>query len=526
MKKFVILSILALALLGGGGYVWYAHAEAAAAESAKDAVATAKVERKTLRVSVQSQGAVASNQDVDIKCKASGNIITLPYTDVSAAVPPGALLLELDDKDQLPAYDTAVAVVHADEAKIEEAKLNWQISKMSLQTTQQRDEADLSSAKAKAADAHAKAQRTEQLFQDKLASKEDLETAQTLAAQADADVATAQAAIAELEQTKLLIDTKEKQIAEIEAQLVQDTAKKKTAEQNVGYCKVYAPLPAPGQENDPPQWYISKMTAGVSVGYLVQSGSSGTSGGTTIMTLGDMSHVFILATVAESDIGGLLTRFLAGQQLPVDITADAYPGVKFKGKVVRIAQTGVSTSNVVTFEVKIEVTSPNRNLLRPLMTADVEIVSAERPDAILIPVQAFSRKRADAATESATRQANASSAAAPSQESADTQPAAAGTEQPHGRRGGKRKNANADQQPTTFSDQPLEGSVTVLTASGAQEQRDVIVGVTDGASYEVLNGLNEGDTVVLNKMGADSKWRGNRGGGGGGGGGMMRGMGH
>ncbi len=37
------------------------------------------------------------------------------------------------------------------------------------------------------------------------------------------------------------------------------------------------------------------------------------------------------------------------------ITVDAFPGKNFHGKVVRIATRGINISNVVTFEVKIEV---------------------------------------------------------------------------------------------------------------------------------------------------------------------------
>ncbi|MGN6370395.1 MAG: efflux RND transporter periplasmic adaptor subunit [Phycisphaerae bacterium] len=515
MKKFVVILVIAAVVLVGSGYMWYAHAEATAANS-KEVIPTVKVERKSFRVSVQSQGAVASNRDVDIKCKASGNIVELPYKDVAAAVAPGALLLRLDTKDQDRAIDSANAVVDADKAKLREAEYTKQIAELSLETTRQKNEADLASAKARANDAHQKALRTEQLFNDKLASKEDLETAETAAAQADADVATAEAAIAELQQQKIQIDTRVEQIKEMQAQLKQDQAKADTAQTNKDYCTVTSP-PADNPA-DPPNWRISKLTAGVALGYLVQSGSSGSSGGTTIMTLADMSHVFVLATVAESDIGGLLQRFEAGQELPVEITADAYPGVKFRGKVVRIAETGVSTSNVVTFEVKIEVTSANRSLLRPLMTADVDIISAERPDALLIPVQAFSKKRPDAATESATQD----TAKAPTVVEADATASETGAPR-HGRRGNhQRGNREAAADAFAKLDQPVEGTVTVIGPSGEQEQRDVTVGITDGASYEVLSGLKEGETVALNRIGADSKWRGNHERGGG----MMRGMGH
>ena len=94
----------------------------------------------------------------------------------------------------------------------------------------------------------------------------------------------------------------------------------------------------------------------------------------------------VLAEVDESDVGNLMRQFEAGKDLPVHMNADAFPGVDFSGKVVRIATTGVNTSNVVTFEVKIEVTSDNRNLLKPIMTVNADIVSAERPDVLTVPV--------------------------------------------------------------------------------------------------------------------------------------------
>ena len=525
MKKFVVIAVIAVVVLVGSGYMWYAHAEAAAASS-KETIPTTKVERKDFRVSVQSQGSVSSNRDVDIKCKASGNINVLPYGDVAAVVQPNALLLQLDTQDEDQALASAKAMLSADTAKLEEAKVNWDIAKLSLVTTTKKANADLASARAKADDAKKKMDRTQQLFEQKLASEEDLETARTTSASADADVLSAESAVAELEQDKRAIDTKEQQVNEAQAQLDQDNIKVETAQTNLGYCTVNAPDVEKGKENDPPQWRISKMTAGVAVGYLVQSGSNGSSGGTTVMTLSDMSHVYVLATVAESDIGGLLVRFEAGQELAVQITADAYPDVKFRGKVVRIAETGVSTSNVVTFEVKIEVSSPNRELLRPLMTADVEIISAERPDALLIPVQAFSKKRADATTESATQVA--ADPATPASDPDSPAPTAAdGTRHGHG----KHQHGNGGGNDTVAAapgkvDQPIEGTVTIVGPNGEQEQRDVTVGITDGASYEVISGLNEGDTVALNKIGADSKWRGNHDkGGNGGGGGMMRGMG-
>jgi multidrug efflux pump subunit AcrA (membrane-fusion protein) len=131
---------------------------------------------------------------------------------------------------------------------------------------------------------------------------------------------------------------------------------------------------------------------------------------------------------------------------PVTITVDAFPGKKFKGKVIRIATKGVNVSNVVTFEVKVEVTSDNKNLLKPEMTANVQIISASKDDVLVVPVTALTRKK------------------------------------------GKM-------------------TATVKLADGQTEERTVQVGLTDGERYEVLSGLKEGETVVFKKDEPQSKWR-------------------
>ena len=95
-----------------------------------------------------------------------------------------------------------------------------------------------------------------------------------------------------------------------------------------------------------------------------------------------MSHIFVLASVDESDIGGVKV----GQK--VNITADAFPGKTFTGSVVRIATQGVNVSNVVTFEVKIEVISADKNLLKPQMTANVQVIEASKSNVVMIPMMA------------------------------------------------------------------------------------------------------------------------------------------
>ncbi|MDF1555281.1 MAG: HlyD family secretion protein, partial [Deferrisomatales bacterium] len=183
----------------------------------------------------------------------------------------------------------------------------------------------------------------------------------------------------------------------------------------------------------------------VQVGQIISSPISNVGGGTTVLTLSDLTRMFVLAAVDEADIG----RVQVGQ--PARVPVDAFPGKRFEGSVVRISPRGVNVSNVVTFEVKIEVTSPGKILLRPEMTANIEIEAARREDALLVPADAVVRK------------------------------------------GG----------------QP---QVTVVKNDGSKEDRGVETGIGDGHKVEITAGLAQGETVLVRKGDAESKWRGsNRG---------------
>ena len=137
----------------------------------------------------------------------------------------------------------------------------------------------------------------------------------------------------------------------------------------------------------------------------------------------------------------------------MDITADAFPGKRFSGKVIRIAPQGVNTSNVVTFEVKIEVTSDNKSLLLPDMTANVNIVQARKDNVLLVPIAAVTRK--------------------------------------------DRKEI-----------------VTVQKADQTTDDRTVEIGISDGTNDEIISGVAENETVVLHKGPGDSRWNGQGRGGG------------
>jgi HlyD family secretion protein len=110
------------------------------------------------------------------------------------------------------------------------------------------------------------------------------------------------------------------------------------------------------------------------------------SGATLIMTVGDLSEVYVKGKVDESDIG----KVYMGQ--PARITVESYKDMKFAGKVTKISPMGDEKDNVTTFEVRVSISNESRKLLAT-MTANAEIVLEERKNVLAIPEGAIIYKK-------------------------------------------------------------------------------------------------------------------------------------
>lgn len=360
----VVLLLITLSCISGGW--WLSSRKATAASDSAAAADVVSATRGDVESSVDSSGKVISNLDVDIKCRASGEVVKLPF-DISQSVKKGDLLCQLDPTDAQLAVRSADAVVAQSNAKLEQAKDDLDQAKLTLDTSQRKAQATLAAANVRAANLRAKADRQKDLIQQQLGSKEEMETAETDAAAAESELQAAQIAIDELKQQEVQIRFKEQAIKMAEAQLQSDQLTLDSQKQQLGYTTVAAPTDG----------VVSALN--VQKGAIVASGMNGFSGGTTIMTLSDLSRVFIIATVDESDIGGVRV----GQK--ARITLASFPNMNFEGQVVLIAITGVNASNVVTFEVKVEVLDKHKDLLRPQMTGNVTIIQDQRRDVMIVP---------------------------------------------------------------------------------------------------------------------------------------------
>src|SRR5262249_13682270 len=105
-----------------------------------DKLTTAQAERGALRQSISSTGKVVANLDVEIKCKASGEVIRLPF-DVSDCVKKGDLLLQIDPADATRDLKQAEASLSASKARLAIAQKNLKLAEDSLVTDRQHAEA-------------------------------------------------------------------------------------------------------------------------------------------------------------------------------------------------------------------------------------------------------------------------------------------------------------------------------------------------------------------------------------------------
>lgn len=420
--RWATLAIL-LAAIGGGAYGYHAYYGGGGATT-QEAAKTVKVERGNVEKRIESSGKVVSNLDVDIKCRASGEIVQLPF-DVSDKVKKGDLLCQLDPVDEQLAVKLATATVDQSKARVEQAKANVAQAEAALVTTRTRNEATLASVKVRAENARAKADRQKQLIDQQLGSREEYESAETEAASAVAELKAAEVAIQELKQQEIALESKRQDLALAQASLEADQIQLDTRKRNLEYTTVTSPMDGT----------VSALT--VQKGVIVASGTNNVSGGTTIMTISDLSRVFVTATVDESDIGGVKVDQKAR------ITVDSFPGRVFAGKVVRVAVKGTAASNVVTFEVKIEVLDDRKDLLKPEMTGNITIVEQDRQNVLTLPADAVTR-----------------------------------------------------QGPNAF-----------VTMKAGNERRPVKLGVQGEDKLEIVSGVNEGDEVVITEEDQSSRFR-------------------
>ena len=161
------------------------------------------------------------------------------------------------------------------------------------------------------------------------------------------------------------------------AQVDQAQAALETAELDLGYTTITSPVNG------------IVVSRNVDVGQTVAASLQAP---TLFVIAQDLTRMQVDTNVSESDIGGVAE----GRQ--ATFTVDAFPRDPFSGTVVQVRNAPISIQNVVTYDVVINVANLDLKL-KPGMTANVSIVTADKEDALRVPNAALRFKMPGVATD-------------------------------------------------------------------------------------------------------------------------------
>ena len=313
MPKRLLILTLITAVLAGGGYYYYRTHNAAKVPTP----VTAEVTRGNVIAKVDATGTLAPVTTVQVGSQVSGTVKAL-FVDYNAHVQKNQVIAELDPSLFQTQVDQARATLIKSQSDVDRAKVELD-------------------------DSSSKSRRAQELSDQKLISRNDLETAQSTAMQAEAALKSA------------------------EAQVTQARASLGQAEVNLQHTIIRSPIDG------------TVISRSVDVGQTVAASMSAP---TLYVIAQDLTHMQVSASIDESDIGRIQTGQL------VTFRVDAYPQQTFRGTVKQVRLDAKTDQNVVSYTTMIDV--PNEDLrLKPGMTANVTVQIAANEDVLRVPNSAL-----------------------------------------------------------------------------------------------------------------------------------------
>jgi HlyD family secretion protein len=435
-KKIIVIVAIVL-VLAGIVVASILHGQASVTK-----VATGKVARQDLTSIVNGTGQIKPLTYVNVGATAFGRITHL-YVKEGDHVKAGTTLATVENiqpQATVAAQQASIAAAHTDITSFQAAEKTAEANILQGQADLEQKKLDFNRAQA--------------LYNDKLIAKQDFDAKRAAYDMSAATLSQRQAALAQA-------------LAQTDSQ--RGHTNQAIANQRANYDaldKTISRAPFNGLVTNVP------VREGETVVVGIQN-----AGGSTIMTLADMSVITAEVKVDETDIVNVALN------QPADVTVDALPGRVFKGHVTEVGDqallrtTGLSTTQSTTgteeakdFKVVVTLDKASDDL-RPGLSATAKITTAHKPDILTIPIQALVQR--DPAQEK-TLAANGG------------KPPTAGAATP----------AGAATRP-----QLVQGVYVLQMDHKKQRVRFVPVttGITGSTDIEVLTGLKDGDQIVTGR---------------------------
>ena len=518
-KKQLIFGGGALAVLALAGFYFWGG------QSSAPQYMTAKVERGNLRNTVTATGTLQAVVTVQVGSQASGTISAL-NVDFNSPVKQGQVIAQLDPSVSKAQVDQARANLQQARASLQQSIANVagsragvsdaQAKAQAAESTVQNNQSGVSSAQANVAvlkaqldDAQAFLNQQASLMKSGVIAQRDYDLANTAYKTAEARYNQAQAQLqqavlsqqssassgiaqskAQVQQTQAQVQQSQAQVQQAQAQVQQAQAALQLAEVNLAHTTITSPIDGIVVSRD------------VNVGQTVAASLSAP----TLFTIAkDLTQMQVIANIDQADIG------LVEQAKSVKFSVDAFPGKEYDGQIEQMRLNPVNVQNVVTYNVVIDVNNPEQKL-KPGMTANLTITIDERNNVLKVPNSALRFTPTDANGQRIGRgngnsgdqaggqggqrrqrqQADgANSAASPGQQTAP-----AGTQA--GQQDGSQPRGQSNFAPPSAPVLPGQTRIVwVMGQDGNPQSRRIKVGLSDGASTEVVEGnLVEGELVV------------------------------
>ena len=431
LKKLLATTFKLVIFIGviGGGYYAYQRYTTEIEEEELGELPTVIAAVRDITVSVSATGILQPVKIVEIKSKASGEILEMPV-EMGDFLEAGALIAQIDTR----ILDQELKQVGAD---YESAEIRLQIAQRQFV-------------------------RAEALHAEDLISENDFETSKQNFTSAESQFIRAEASL------------------ELARERLEDTT-------------VTAPISGT---------IIAKT---VEQGQIIASSTNNVSGGTVLIQMADLSELEIRTLVDEIDIGNVK----AG--LRIESMVEAFANLNFEGEVMKIEPQAVVQQSVTTFPVLSRIDNSG-GLLLPGMNADVSIIIKERSNVLTVSNEAV-RSPEDAREVIQLLGLDApvdvlQSSLVTSLEN-PTQPASSSMRKPGDLANGNSDNGYANSREIVTKAQSagdISGDndsrqepavVFVFDIDGRFHAREIVTGVRDWETSEVLAGLEEGEELVL-----------------------------
>ena len=328
-KRFFIL----LGLLVATGAVYYFFSSNNKQETT---YLTESVTRDNVEKTVVASGSVESVNEVDVGAQASGKITKL-YVKLGQEIKKGEMIADIDSTTQINTLNTKKAALVSYQAQLKAKKTAYDVALSSYN-------------------------RLSKLYTQKATSLDSLNTA------------------------KSTLDNAKAEMEAIEANTKQAEIEVNTAETNVGYTKITAPMDG------------TVISVPVSEGQTVNANQTTP----TIVTIADLSKMKIKPEISEGDI----TKVKAGQEVSFTILSDSqtvYHSVidsvdpantttsDSSSTSSSISSSSSSTTSAIYYYANVLIDNPDRTL-RIGMTTENNIKIANAKDVLLVSNMAIQKR--------------------------------------------------------------------------------------------------------------------------------------